>query len=110
MELIDPLAVSLKQTAYELHQTKETVETHVVKLERDTGAILAENLRKADQVLTQLQERIELAGTTAEDSQVRITEVVNEFNRKYAAIDEDKRAIENFREGFFASWRPHSLR
>ena len=97
-EFIDPMGVTLEQTAYDLRQIKETVEIHVVKIEQSTGAILAETLRKADLVLAQLQERIELAGTIAEDSQQRITEVVNDFNLKYATVENDKRELETFRE------------
>ena len=52
--------------------------------------ILDANLRKADMVLSTLQERIQLAGSNAEESQQRIGAVVQDFNAKYAVVESNK--------------------
>ena len=93
---VEPVRDSIRQVVYDRQQTQAQLEEAVSKIEKNTGTVLQKNPEKADEVLTDLKEQINVAGNIAVDGQKRVDELVGYINTKYASIEQDKTNLDTW--------------
>ena len=73
---VEPVRDSIRPVVYDRQQTQAELEQAVIKIENNTGTVLRDNLKKADEVLGKLNDQIQAAGSIAVDGQKRVDELI----------------------------------